>query len=369
MTELFLGNNLRLARLFKDLTLNDVANELGITRQYVSKWETSQAIPNENQITDLSRVLNVDTSFFHSLDPKQVSDHQFHFRKLRTTKVRTKDLTVALGDIFRRLAEYIDHRLELPIPNFPSIEIHSDADIEKAAELCRKHWHLGLGPIDNMTRVAENAGALITDFDGISNEVDALSIDTSRPIIVRNKVKTSPGRLRFDIAHEVGHFVMHEGKLTGDKKTESEANGFASAFLLPRSSFLNDFPVMERINWKHIAEIKRTYKVSKAAILYRAKQLGRISDKQYVGAVIRLRKHEGKIEKDDYLIEPIEQPEMIHNAMTLLKSHMNLSVREIESDLGLGPDSLSRVIGPRYLSSDFLINSRHANVIPFPRAD
>ena len=286
----FIGNNLRLVRLFRNLTLNDVASELGVTRQFVHRWETNQAVPNNTQVTELANALNVNSSFFESMDSKRLEEHQFHFRKLRTTKVRTKDNIIALGDIFRRLAEYLDSKLDLPEPDFPTIECSSEDDIERAAEECRRYWGLGLGPIDNMTRLLENSGALITDFEGLSEEVDALSICAQRPIIVRNSAKSSPGRLRFDLAHELGHLVMHEGKVTGDKKTESEANRFASAFLLPRSSFLNEFPVMNRMNWKLISRIKQTFKVSKAAILFRARQLGRISEQQYISAVIRLRK-------------------------------------------------------------------------------
>lgn len=364
MAKEFYGNNLRLIRLFRDLTLNDIASEAGVTRQFVHRWETSLATPSDEQISLLSSVLNVEESFFRTLDPKRVEEHQFHFRKLRTTKVRTKEHIVALGEVFRRLATLIDNHLDLPDPDFPSLECSTEADIERAAEHCRNHWGLGLGPIENVTRVAENAGALVTDFAGLSTEVDALSICASRPIIVRNSAKSSPGRLRFDLSHEIGHFVMHEGRVTGDKLSESEANRFASAFLLPRSTFLNEFPVMNRISWKRISEIKQTFKVSKAAILYRARQLGRLTEQQYTGAVIRLRKHEGKFEKDDYLIDPVEQPEMIHNALAVLKDHLNISISDMEIELGLGKNSLSIILGDRY-SSSILDFSQYKNVVPF----
>jgi Zn-dependent peptidase ImmA (M78 family)/DNA-binding XRE family transcriptional regulator len=366
VSELFYGNNLRLIRLFRDLTLNDIAEKMGLTRQLIHRWETNQRTPNESQILELSSVLGVELSFFSRLDVKRLEDHQFHFRKLRTTKVRTKEHIVALGDIFRRLGEYLDDKMDLPIPDFPTIECVTDADIERAAEECRRYWGLGLGPIENVTRVAENAGALVTDFHGVSEEVDALSISTSRPIIVRNSAKSSPGRLRFDLAHEIGHFVMHEGKVTGDKRTEGEANRFASAFLLPRSSFLNEFPVMSRINWRRVGDIKKTFKVSKAAILYRAKQLGRLSEQQYTGAVIRLKKHEGRFEKDDFLIGPVEQPEMIHNAITALRDHLNISVADIENELGLGMNTLSKVLGGRYQVQHYNLDN-HPNVISIYR--
>ena len=95
--------------------------------------------------------------------------------------------------------------------------------------------------------------------------------------------------MRFDIAHELGHLVLHEGHVTGDRKTESEANRFASAFLLPRSTFVKVFPKRgTRIDWAGIRALKLEFQVSKAAILYRAKSLELLDDDQYRGAVITL---------------------------------------------------------------------------------
>ena len=344
----FNGSNLRTLRLFRNKTLDDLAGPLGVSKQLVSRWEKNDSAPGYQHTNALAKELGVNSSYFENVNIKRLEEYQFHFRKLRTTRVKTKDHVIALGEIFRQLAEFLDAHLELPEYDFPTIECSSDADIERAAEFCRRHWALGLGPIENVTRVAENAGALVTDFTGVGKEIDALSIATQRPIIVRNSAKESPGRLRFDLSHEIGHFVMHEGRLTGDKFTEGQANRFASAFLLPRSTFINEFPVSNRINWRRISEIKQTFKVSKAAILYRAKQLDLLSDQQYTGAIIRLKKHEGRNERDDYLIEPMEQPELIHNALQTMKDHMGLSVQVIEEKLGFTDESFPIVLGRKY---------------------
>ncbi len=52
-------------------------------------------------------------------------------------------------------------------------------------------WGLGLGPISNMMRVVENAGAIVSFFSGVSERVDALSIDRQRPMIIRSEAKPS----------------------------------------------------------------------------------------------------------------------------------------------------------------------------------
>lgn len=42
------------------------------------------------------------------------------------------------------------------------------------------------------------------------------------------------GRIFFDMAHELGHILLHP------KSRENQANRFASAFLLPKESFLQE---------------------------------------------------------------------------------------------------------------------------------
>ncbi|HEY8908294.1 MAG TPA: ImmA/IrrE family metallo-endopeptidase, partial [Rhodoferax sp.] len=45
---------------------------------------------------------------------------------------------------------------------------------------------------------------------------------------------------QFGVAHELGHFSLHIGVLTGDQLTETQANRFASALLMPRSTFATE---------------------------------------------------------------------------------------------------------------------------------
>ncbi|MGL5303474.1 MAG: ImmA/IrrE family metallo-endopeptidase, partial [Aeromonas sp.] len=91
--------------------------------------------------------------------------------------------------------------------------------------------------------------------------------------------KKSVCRFRFDIAHELGHLVLHDGITTGDMITESQANRFASAFLMPRVSFSKEFPALRgrQFDWSKLVEFKSRWKVSLKAIIYRASSLGLIT--------------------------------------------------------------------------------------------
>ena len=335
MEPFFVGSNLRLARTFSGFTLDEVAEQVGKSKQFIHKLETNLDQPTEGLAALLADSLDVYPDFFYDRNPLNIAEDQFHFRKLRTTKAASKQKALAKGEIFKRLVDFLDARLDLPTYEFIERSVASLEDIESAAESLRAHLGLGVGPIQNITRVAENAGAFVTTFQGISAEVDALSITANRPVIVRNEEDRYSCRLRFDIAHEIGHFVMHGGVVTGDRATESEANRFGGAFLLPRSSFAKEFPISAsgRISWKTLAEVKLRWKASKAAMLMRARQLQLIDDHQLRGAIIKLKNgSEAKKEAEDDSIE-IERPILLDKAIRLVTRHYGLALDDIAKEL------------------------------------
>lgn len=353
MSFLFDGASLKLARLFGAMALEDVADKVGKTRQYLHKLETGQSLPTEALAQDLADALNVEIAFF-APKANRLHEDQFHFRKLLTTTKSIRQVAIARGEMVNTLIAYLDSELRLPLLNIPSLpDVHSSEAIEAVADRCRSEWDLGLGPIDNMTRLAENLGAVVLNFEGISKEIDALSVSVERPFIVRNTAKESTSRHRFDIAHELGHLVMHEGVVTGDRLTENQANRFASSFLLPRSMMMKLFPRPNglRLDWKGIREFKLNWKASKAAILYRARQLELISDAQYRTGVITLKKHEGTHEKDDYLIPP-EPPEMLLQSLTVLARKKGIGARELAKALKVKPAFLYELLGPGLLPNE-----------------
>jgi Zn-dependent peptidase ImmA (M78 family)/DNA-binding XRE family transcriptional regulator len=349
MERQFNGANLRLARVFCGLSLDDLAVRVNKSRQFLHKLETSNAnAPTIELAANLAQSLQVTKDFFYRPQMPTLPEESVHFRKLFTTRSAIKQAAIAKAEMFLQLVDYLEKHLKLPAVSIPTIaDIKSANDIEQSAELCRRNWGLGLGPIDNMVRAAERAGAIVTTFNGVSAEVDALSYAQKRPVIVRNDAKLSACRQRFDVAHEMGHFVLHQGVQTGTRVTESQANHYASAFLLPRSMMASHWPRPKggRLDWVGMRNFKLTWKVSKAAILYRAHQLGLIDDTLYKSGVITLRRTgEATCEREDSQI-PLEQPNMIRQALQLLCSRVMETPRSLAEDLGWSVELLEAVVG------------------------
>jgi Zn-dependent peptidase ImmA (M78 family)/transcriptional regulator with XRE-family HTH domain len=341
----FNGSNLRLARLYHELSLEQVAEQVGKTRQYIQRLESGSAAPTSELANKLATILWVMPEFFAAQELSPVNEEIVHFRKRSSTRMATKWATLAKAELYRRLIVIFDEYMTLPPVRFPDMKVHTQDDIERAAEKCRAEWGLGLGPIDNMTRLAEKLGAFVTTFNTVSDEVDALSVPLNRPFIVRNTAKKSPCRQRFDIAHEVAHLILHQGISTGDRVTESQANRFASALLLPRAAMANYFPrpIGGRIDWKGLSQFKLTWKVSKAAIIYRAHQLSLLTDAQYKTAFFGLkRKGEAIDEKEDLLIAH-EQPEFFYRAITYLLKDLAVDTETLARRLAITPAMLADV--------------------------
>lgn len=355
MPGVFNGSELRLARLFHSMSLMDLADRVDKTRQHIYKLEIGQGTPSYDLHNRLAEVLDVLPEFFEKQNTNVVSEEQFHFRKLKSSRAVSKQVAIAKGEMLRRMVEILEKRVVLPKIDIPTRDVRSFSDIEMAAEACRKQWGIGFGPISNMIRLAENKGIVVTEFFGASKEIDATSFVSLRPVIVRNKAKTSLGRQRFDIAHEIGHFVMHSGIVTGDRITESQADYFAGALLMPRAVMASVFPKMKGrfINWKGIIELKRAWKVSKAAILVRARQLNLLTEEQYKSAGLGLRRN-GEIlqEKEDSQLE-LEQPEMLRTSVELLYDNNRLD--DVSRELGVKPEFIEAITGIRFQKKSHLV--------------
>lgn len=354
MIDRFYGEKLRLARLLNGMTLKELGDAVTASRQFIHQLEGDTRQPPEDMLYALCETLLVRKDFFYTPLNNDVKFEQCHFRKRKTTPVGLANRVCSYSSVFEVLVDFLSGYIEFPEPNIP--EYSNDADsytnieIENAAENCREHWNLGLDtPIDSITNVLESAGVVITTFTGVSDKVDALSLNRRRPIIIRNDAKESPCRLRFDLAHECGHFVLHNGIETGDTVTESEADRFASAFIFPRAAFLNEFPSNFSPNressWQPLYKLKVRWGMSLKAIIYRAHFLKLITSQEYRAANVRLSKTgQSRNERyDDQVVT--EQPELLKSSVELIDQELGISFYKIAESLHIEHSMLSTITG------------------------
>jgi Zn-dependent peptidase ImmA (M78 family)/transcriptional regulator with XRE-family HTH domain len=320
-TGVFSHDKLRLARCAAGRSLAEIGEILGVTRQYAHKLEVN-GIPSTQQLVTLSEALGVSSDFFYSPRRSCIELEQCHFRSVRASTLTIKKSIAAQVELFELLIDELDKEISFPPVAFQMIEepLTSIDRVEQIAEQFRRDQGLGLGPISSVSRLAEKVGVLVVSVVDADDRVDAFSLHNKRPLIVRNTAKMNPCRQRFDVAHELGHLIMHQGMETGCHDTENQANAFASALLMPRSSFAGEFPAMrgQYLNWSALSELKLRWKVSFKALIYRAQTLHLISPEQAKSGFTYLNrngftKHESLDEKIQ-----MEQPILVQRAIDLL---------------------------------------------------
>jgi Zn-dependent peptidase ImmA (M78 family)/transcriptional regulator with XRE-family HTH domain len=322
----FDGARLTLARQLAGLRKSDLAQLLDMSPTAVAAWESGAKRPTAVTVARLALSLGVDPGFF-AMRPDDVAALSAtpHFRSLRSTSQLARDQAFAYGQLAVDIATSLEKHVECPDPDVPSFSVpidtgDPDADgPEQAAQHVRDCWGMRAGPAPHLVRLLENHGVLVVFSPPQAASVDAYSFDSRlRPVVVLNPVKHDYYRQRFDVAHELGHLVMHTDAEPGGRTVEDQANRFAAEFLLPAAEIRDELPtIMNGAAWQSLARGKERWGTSIQALLYRARRLGALTEVSYRNAMVTLTSR-GWRRTEPGLIAVLEQPSLLPRAVELL---------------------------------------------------
>jgi Zn-dependent peptidase ImmA (M78 family) len=246
----------------------------------ISKYEHDQMMPGSDVLLKLATALGVRMEFLlrtaPGLDIKPV--YRAHSRMSRV------DEEAVVAQIQEWLERYLavenffqaDERLSFDFPQGFPYPVKQIEDAECAAEKLRDTWRLGDDAIENLTERLEAQGIKVGLVDG-DEHFDACTfwVNAQAPVIA---IKQGlPGdRERFDLAHELGHIMLDVSPETDEEKA---AHRFAAAFLVPSSVAVLELGRTRRsLDAYELLLLKQKYGMSMAAWIYRAKDLGILSD-------------------------------------------------------------------------------------------
>ena len=322
---LFAPERLILARQLEGLRKSELAARIGKSSTAVAAWETGTKRPTPANVAELAMSLGVTPEFFSPRGAPTIEKSPVpHFRSLRSTSQRARDQALAFGLLAVDIAEAVEKHVEFPEEDIPSIEVFvddGDAAPEEAARSVRREWELETGPMKHLVRLLEHHGVLVVFSPPQTSAVDAYSFESAtRPVVVLNPTKRDYYRQRFDVAHELGHLVMHRDAEPGGRVVEEQANRFAAELLMPAAELRELLPTaMNARAWDVLGALKEQWGVSIQALLLRARRLGTISDVTYRNAVITLTQR-GWRRQEPGLITATEQPSMLPRSLELLSS-------------------------------------------------
>ena len=231
--------------------------------------------------------------------------------------------------------------INIPDLNIPSVEPTADNSPQEIAYKIRNYLGVPTGPIDNIVSLLEKNGVIVMFLDVDDMEkFDGLTMFTTNqaPVIWINR-NIPNDRKRFTLAHELGHLVMHlrsENLEKPEDQKEIEANEFAGEFLMPESQCKED---LFNLKYKDLGMKKYYWKVSKAAIIYRAKELKCISDQTSKYLYVTLGRYGER--KNESVQVPIDSPNIVNKMFNLHISELNYSMEELSDIIGLMPDEIN----------------------------
>ncbi|MGV9565621.1 helix-turn-helix domain-containing protein [Streptomyces sp. NPDC003480] len=284
-TPAFERARLRTARELAGMSQAQLAREAGLTPAAISQFEGGAARPSPETFAALAEILAVPSGFFRE---PMTESHDGFFRSLRRTSVVDRRRARAIAHVAHDLAVRASGAEWFSLSDVPMLPVSGletpIAEIEQAAAKVRSLWSIPSGPVPNVVELLETHGVAVIRLPLDSADVDAFSLPfPDHPVVVLGTDKNDRARSRFDAAHELAHLVLHGEQIWGVKEVETQAHQFAAAFLMPASDVYGHLPTT--VDWSTLFDLKRRWQVSLAALLMRARTLGRISESAYLTAI------------------------------------------------------------------------------------
>jgi len=336
------------------LTQVQLAALVGVSPATVSKWRAGSQAPEREALERLAGVVNVTPEWFTRTPAEKISLPLF--RSNASAHVAARAMLEArlewAQDVAVALMEFVDYpELNLPKRDFIDPEEITAEDIELAASECRDMWRLGRVAVQDLALAVEGAGIiLVREETGIA-QIEGLSAWSEmlgRPLILLSADKDNGYRSRFDLAHELGHLILHRNILrTTDndrhKLMEKQAHHFAGSFLLPAESFAAD--IRMPVTLDDLLLLKRRWGVSVAAITMRLHALDMIDDEGKLSLFKRRSaRWGGKSEPGDGDRKP-EQPRLLRRTIDLLVDENVMPLDAIPRHIGLSDMDVEMLAG------------------------
>ncbi len=273
------GERIKQARELRGLTQSELADKVGCNQSAIAHFENDRSFPSENITRLIAEATGVLPGFFEQEPTRDFSLGSLSYRSRRslTKKEEAKAYQYALT--MYEQAKRLSQRLDLPLLRFPRVSEKPDV----SARVARAS--LGLPPakpVSQLQNVFERNGGIVFVTPFALFKIDAFSgwasLDTDRPVIIVSS--NVPGdRMRFSVAHEIGHLIMHSAPRGTMIAMEKEADAFAAEFLMPEEAIRQE--LTQPVTLTSVAQLKPKWGVSMQALIYRAHNLRIITDRQY----------------------------------------------------------------------------------------
>ena len=344
------------ARVSRGLSMVELSELVSVSKQAISQYEMGKNEPGKAILNSIALVLKYPVSFFYK--PVSVNENAssaVFFRSKKTVRVKALNAAREKIEIFREIHDYLEEYVDFPKLNLPKIAYEDDGidpidndQIEQYAQTLRFYWELVNKPIDNLINIVQKNGIMVSKMQLRMSKLDAFSVwFDNKPFIFLSSDKDTNARIRFDLAHELGHLLMHADYYSEEDmkdsaicdKLENEADRFAGAFLLPKDSFSKD---VFSTSIDHFVQLKAKWKASIGSMIYRCDTLGLLSSNQikYLKDQMTTRVYWRREPLDKEM--PVEKPFAHKQAIMLLLNNNIVTPGQLVEETGCSAEELEQ---------------------------
>jgi Zn-dependent peptidase ImmA (M78 family)/DNA-binding XRE family transcriptional regulator len=264
------GGRVRQMREMHRLTQATLAREIpGLTQSRLSRIESDLAELDDMTGELLAVELSVKSEFFlrNPITNLVAQSPQLRARNRLSQTAKTAVFRWAqiILEEFERL-ESVAKAIPLRLENLEGWQP------QEAAQRVRRS--LGFddsSPLPYLVLALERVGITVIGIPHVEPQMDAFCAwEGTRPVV--GILHGPPGdRVRWSVAHELGHLVLHRD-VKKSATLEEEADAFAAELLIPISSLRNEMPRVLKLS--HLTALKSQWGASIKSLIRRARELG-----------------------------------------------------------------------------------------------
>ena len=387
---MFYGEKLQQLRELEGLSRKDLSEKLNVSEQTVGQYENNQITPRLDILYKINDLFQVDTEYLMTpsfLKERVISESNVAYRakdKNSRKKTKLELMYITFADFF---ISYFGSFVKLEQDNFDKLKKASDMQkckvkdtstrISKIAIFTRRFIRLNNNR--DLMFSLESLGINILEKN-LGREIDAYSGYTrsGKPYIVLGTIRKSAVRRNFDLAHELGHLLLHDDQdmtILNEKEMrelDKQADTFASQFLLPEKELRDDFQnISKPSNPDSYIELKKKYFTSIVALEYQAYKIKLLSTQQnrYFWAQMTKKGYRSNEPLDD-VIPPIK-PGKVKAVLEFLLDKNIINVYDLTDTFHIKLDFLIRLFDLRsnffdkYLKDSSNDLNKLSNIIDF----
>lgn len=353
------GDRIRQARELLGWTQQQLADKLGVRQPVIAQLEAGLY-----QGRDLTSAIAFKTGFPPSFfsDPYiedfPLGSLQFrgHSRLMRRDRQQAHRYGQLVYELYRR----VSMNLRRPPVRLPRIVSGNHIEAATATRSA-----MGLAPdtpIKNLVNSAEKIGVVILGLPVGLEGRDAFSVWADDTPIIALAAGRPGDRIRLNVAHELGHLVMHQALRGTMKSLEKDAFNFAGELLLPQIAVLQE--MVPPVTLTTLVPLKLKWKVSLQALIMRAKELRIISERQSYYLFEQMGRAGFRTEEPANLSVPVEKPRALRQ-MVEMRYGRQIDYRRLSSDTKLAPALLEKIVNVHAVGS---VRCQPGSISPFRRS-